>query len=162
MALVAVLGCLVAGAAAGSIAAAKKRRARAELASIGAALESYRLQQGDYPRTAGAAAMLQALLGRCDPAGAPIEAVPSLFLATMAVGEGRDAYRDPTAWLADPWGRPYCYAWRTAPDAWSNPRFVLYSLGPDGVPAAPLTPAGFVDADAAAHSDDLFPEGGEP
>ena len=43
----------------------REARAKVELAAITTALESYKRQYGDYPRTNSGAALLQALVG-CD------------------------------------------------------------------------------------------------
>lgn len=124
----------------------KVARARAELAVVGAALETYRRTHGDYPRTDDGAQLLRALLGRrgpvaeADSAGrALIE--PERFSITGGV-------------LLDPWGQAYVYAYKTT-TPWNNPGYVLYSAGPDGRENPRLLAGGFPDAGAAENADNL-------
>lgn len=128
---------------------AKRTRAEGELAALTMALETYRRRQGDYPRTADAAALLQALIGRRDPLNRSITAPSVIDLAHFATQAGADPYAEPTARLVDPWGIPYDYAYRMI-DPWENSGFVLQSAGPDGVIYRTLLPGGFI---AIAHTD---------
>lgn len=128
---------------------AKRTRAEGEVATLAAALEAYRRRHGDFPRTADAAALLQALIGRRDPLNQPIAAPAVIDLAHFAVAAGADPHSNPTARLVDPWGNPYHYAYRTL-TPWENSGFILQSGGPDGVIYRPLLPGGFI---AIAHPD---------
>ncbi len=129
-------------------------RAHAELAVMVAALENYQRLRGDYPRTDDAALMLQALLGRRDPQMRVSRGRVVLELTHLTMeGEG-DPYADETVRLVDPWGRPYRYAYRNI-TPWNNPRYVLYSAGPDGVADEHLSPGGFPDANTGENRDNL-------
>ena len=134
-------------------------RAEADLSVLMAALESYRQSFGDYPQTgtcplsdglsgsdnAGTAEakLLNALLGRLDPTLRAVRHrafVNPARLSTVSgspldrgslVGEWPDAF-------ADPWGRPYVYAYRSSSSArWDADGYILYSRGPDGEHYAP-------------------------
>jgi general secretion pathway protein G len=130
-------------------------RVRTELTLLASALGEYHRAYGDYPQTADAAAMLQALLGKRGPRGATIAARPSLDLLRFTTRDDRNALVDPTAVLLDPWDRPYRYAYATQP-AWSNPRYVLYSAGPDGLAADALLPGGYADGTPVENHDNLY------
>ena len=149
LAIIGALAGLMLGVGSHVFARAKRTRAEGELATLASALETYRRRHGDYPRTADAAALLQALMGRRDPANRPITAPAVIDLAHFAVTAGADPHRDPTARLVDPWGNPYHYAYRTL-TPWENSGFILQSAGPDGVIYRPLLPGGFI---AIAHPD---------
>lgn len=136
------------------------------------ALMGYRSPLGDRILRGGS---LQVRDGG-DPLAAAGPAGRRRFIDPAEVGVGSDgeflpagAAHDPGAGapdfsqrtFLDPWGRPYVYLYRSeaAPDAWRNPGFVLYSLGPDGHAgtiggAPPVTtdgrrPPGSPDAQAA-------------
>jgi len=128
---------------------AKRTRAEGELAALASALETYRRRHGDYPRTADAAALLQALIGRRDPLNRPIATPAVIDLAHFATAAGADPYADPTARLVDPWGNLYVYAYRTV-TPWENSGYLLQSAGPDGVIYRALLSGGFI---AIAHPD---------
>ncbi|HWL14696.1 MAG TPA: type II secretion system protein GspG [Opitutus sp.] len=157
LAIVAILAAILIGAGRGAAEAGRRGRAKAELAAIAAALESYKRELGDYPRTASAADMLQALLGRRSPTGATIRTNLFLGLARFRTREDRDPFADPGAELADPWNRPYRYVYQNgdAP-AWLQPGFVLYSTGPDGADRPPPTDTGRVDAFSPENADNLY------
>ncbi|HRJ47291.1 MAG TPA: type II secretion system protein GspG, partial [Opitutaceae bacterium] len=129
-------------------------RAQAELAALSVALEDYRRAHGDYPRTDDAARLLQALIGRRDPLMNNTTGRSLLDLAAYRTEDGRDPLADEGARLADPWGRPYRYAYRSQLP-WNNPAYVLYSPGPDGADAPALLPGGFPDSAAEANHDNL-------
>lgn len=131
-------------------------RAKAELAALSAALESYRLAYGDYPQTADEARLLQSLMGRYGPAGAGITGRRLLELARFTTAGSRDPFADASVVLIDPWAQPYVYAYRTPPSGWTNPGYVLYSVGPDGRDSAALLPGGFVDPAPQANADNLY------
>ncbi len=121
-------------------------RARAELAVLGAALETYRRTHGDYPRTDDAAQLLRALLGRRGP-------VADADIAGRALIEP-DRFTITGGVLLDPWGQAYVYAYKTTAP-WNNPGFVLYSAGPDGRENRRLLAGGFPDAGAVENADNL-------
>ena len=131
----------------------KVSRARAELAVLGAALESYRVAHGDYPRTAEPAQLLQALIGRRDPGLAVISG--RALLETTRFSLSADPYTNETALLLDPWDQPYHYAYKAMP-GWTNPTFVLASVGPDQTGTPDLLSGGFPDVTAPANADNLY------
>jgi len=174
------LAALLTGVVAGVLPAVSHRRlsfqAAADLALLVAALEGYRAEWGDYPRTgdrphfsgltgpvpshAAEAALHAALSGRADPllqrvgtrARLALGTVPTLLasrsdLAASGTGEA-DVY-------VDPWGRPYVYAYRPpAPLApWRAEGYVLYSCGPDGRHGEPVE--GRYDASHPDNSDNV-------
>lgn len=142
----------------------KVARARAELAALSAALESYRHQHGDYPRTDQNSVALQALLGRLSPTGAVLtpagrvqfEVAKFVLARPVASGTRVDPFTDSAAVLVDPWGQPYRYIYRVPAGGWSNPSFVLYSCGPDGTDEASLLTGGYINAAPSANTDNLF------
>ena len=87
-------------------------KARADIATLGQALEMYRLDNLSYP---GSAEGLNALV-----------AAPSSLPASGRYRQGGYIKKLP----ADPWGRPYQY---DNPGR-NGPGFDLYSLGADGAP----------------------------
>lgn len=152
--VLAILG-IIAGVWIGSARATNSpgARARTELAVLAQALEAYRTQYGDYPRTRDPAAMLQALIGRANPAGESIAGRRTFELTAPFRTDGaRDPFRDPGATLVDPFGQPYRYAYEAS---WRGRGFVLYSAGGDGLDSPPDA-AGDPHFDHAANLDNLY------
>jgi general secretion pathway protein G len=146
--LIAVLAGIVIGVGARASETARATRARAELAVLAAALESYKGVHGDFPRTDDPTQLLRALLGQRDPVSeATIAGRAFLDTARFTVSGGR---------LMDPWDQPYAYTYKIPAAGWTNVRFVLYSRGPDRSDFSRLTSGGFVDATAAANADNLY------
>lgn len=131
----------------------KVSRARAELAALGAALESYKAAHGDYPRTIDSAQLLQALIGKRDPSLAPTTGRG--FLETGRFTLSGDPYKTEAAALLDPWEQPYRYAYRAIP-GWTNPSYVLGSAGPDQTGTLTLLSGGFPDVAAPGNADNLY------
>jgi len=154
IAIIAILSSIVFGLGRRVSEGGRTSRAQAELAALSVALEGYRRAHGDYPRTDDAARLLQALIGRRDPLMNSITGRSLLDLAAYTTEDGRDPLADEGARLADPWGRPYRYAYRSL-WPWNNPAYVLYSPGPDGVDVPALLPGGFPDSAAEANHDNL-------
>ena len=147
--LIAVLAGIVLGVGRRASEAGKTARAKAELAALAAALESYRGAYSDYPQTDNEARLLQSLIGRRGPGNAVINGRVLLEAARFTTAGSRDPFSDSSAVLVDPWGQAYVYAYRTGPSDWTNPAYVLYSIGPDGRDSAALLPGGFADATPA-------------
>jgi prepilin-type N-terminal cleavage/methylation domain-containing protein len=148
VALVAILAGLTLGVGSRAVDASRAKRARAELATIAAALDAYKRVHGDYPRTDDPAELLRALLGQRGPASpAPLAARASLDLNRLTVINNR---------LVDPWEEPYRYAYKEPPVGWLNPGFVLYSPGPDRRAFSRLTSGGFPDRSAAENLDNVY------
>lgn len=154
--VLAIVG-IVAAVLIGSASAARERaalgQARAELALLAQTLEAYKAQLGDYPRTSDPAALLQALVGKSNPAGAPLTGRAWLELARFKTDGGRDPFSDATAVLVDPFGRPYRYAYASG---WVPPAFVLYSSGKDGADVAPDLATGDPHYADALNADNLY------
>lgn len=147
IAIIAVLSGIVIGAGRRASESGKVARTKAELAALGAALETYKLNYGDYPRTDDEAQLLRALLGRRGPASdAAISGRAVVETARFTITGGR---------LLDPWERPYAYAYKVPAGGWTNPGFVLYSAGPDGGDNAALMPGGFPEVASPANVDNI-------
>jgi len=154
--VLAILTGLVVGMGWRAVESGRVARARAELAALAVALEAYKRQYGDYPRTDDAARMLQALLGRLGPTGTALAGRPLLEPARYARVGSLDPFTDDTALLADPWDRAYRYAYRVPASGWTNPSFVLWSAGPDGRDVALLATGGYPDPAAADNADNFW------
>lgn len=146
IAIVALLAGIVIGVGRRAVESGKIARAKAELAVLGAALESYRRTHGDYPRTEEEAQLLRALLGRRGPVADAVIPGRALIEAARFTIAG-DV-------LLDPWGQAYVYAYKTTAP-WSNPSYVLYSAGPDGRENPRLLAGGFPDAGGAGNADNI-------
>ncbi|MDI1250769.1 MAG: type II secretion system protein GspG [Lacunisphaera sp.] len=155
IAIMAILAGLVLGVGRRASAAGKTARARAELAALAAALESYQRTYGDYPRTDDAASLLQSLIGRRGLAGTAISGRAILELAPFATAGATDPFNSPAAELIDPWGRPYVYVYKVPAGGWMNSGFILYSPGPDGKDAPALLPGGYADPTPRENADNL-------
>ena len=156
---------LLTGVVAGVLPAVSHRRlafqAASDLALLGAALEGYRAEWGDYPRTgdrihfsgvtgpvpvhSAEAGLHAALSGRVGPLLNPVASRARLAPGAVptVLGSGSDPATGGTGEAdvyVDPWGRPYVYAHRPpshlAP--WGGEGYVLYSCGPDGRHAEPV------------------------
>lgn len=128
-------------------------RARADLACISAALETYRRTLGDYPQTGAPEVLVQSLLGRCGPTGVALNVRRFVETAHLVTVGGRDPETDTNASWCDPWGQPYCYAYKTSAP-WQASGFVLYSNGPDGA-ATDLLTGGRIDFAAVENRDNV-------
>jgi prepilin-type N-terminal cleavage/methylation domain-containing protein len=178
IAVIGILAALTFGMVSGIKERSNLRRAEADLAALSDALERYKTQFGDYPRT-GAAANdpLAESPSAADAPGILFNALtgkrgPTVNNITL---EGRsfidlDRFRlqDPSALplegknqqpnaIVDPWNRRYVYAYNPPPGsaAWQNPSYVLYSVGSDGLHQFP--PAnGFPDFQHASNIDNIY------
>lgn len=153
--VIAILTGIVIGVGRYALESGRTSRARAELAALSAALASYRAAHGDYPRTNIPAHLLQSLIGRRDPAYAAMTAPALLELAKFSTANELDPFTNEQAELADPWGRPYRYAYKSE-TPWNNSSYVLYSAGPDGLDNATLQGGGFPDLAAPGNADNLY------
>lgn len=129
-------------------------RAHAELAALGASLESYKREYGDYPRTGSSAVLLQSLIGKRGPTGAAIDGRAVIDVTHFTMVAELDPFTSTAAECADPWGVPYRYAYKSS-SPWTQPGFVLFSCGPDGL-FADLLSGGRIDDSAAANRDNLY------
>jgi len=153
--VIALLSGIVLGVGRHAAESGKTARARAELAALSAALESYKLAWGDYPRTNLPDRLLQALIGRRGPDDQAANGPCLIEPARFSTAASHDPFSDPAAVLLDPWEQPYRYAFKS-PTPWSNPSFVLWSAGPDGKDTTTLLSGGFPDAAAPGNADNLY------
>lgn len=155
--IIAILAGMVIGGGRRASEAGKIARAKAELAALGAALESYKRNYGDYPRilsdslatdTGSGQALYAALNGQRGP-----QLVSANFTVRQRVllEKPRFTLAQPAAaddavnTLLDPWGNPYRYAYNPG-TAWKNSSFVLLSAGPDGNATLPIPGDGILGA----------------
>lgn len=164
IAIVAVLSGIVIGVGRRASETGKIARAKAELAALSVALESYKRQFGDYPRTDDNAILVQSLIGKLGPTGSTLATASRTHLEaakfTLALESAPTTPLDPfatsTATLLDPWGQSYRYVYRVPASDWTNHSFVLYSIGPDGADAPTLLTGGFIDVAATANADNVY------
>ncbi len=152
--IIAILTSIVIGVGRRASESGKTARARAELAALSAALDSYKLAYGDYPRTDLPARLLQSLIGKRGPAYQPVTGRALIESAKFNTAAALDPFASESAELLDPWEHPYRYAYKSR-TPWTNPSYVLYSAGPDGSDTATLLTGGFPDVAAAGNADNL-------
>ncbi|HYD85249.1 MAG TPA: type II secretion system protein GspG [Opitutus sp.] len=157
LAIVALVAALVLGGGRRATELGQIAKTKAQLAAVSAALEAYKRQHGDYPRTGNAAELLQALIGRRGANGEPTEARGLIDLAQFSTDGEADPFVETRAKLVDAWGAAYVYAYKTgAATAWKMTGFVLYSAGPDREHVAAHPGTGYIDAAAAENADNLY------
>lgn len=143
--IIAILSGIVIGVGRHAAATGQTARAKAELAALSAALETYKRSYGDYPQTGDEAQLLQSLMGKRGPKGDEIQGRSLLETARFSLTGDV---------LLDPWDRPYVYAYKTT-TAWKNSSYVLYSVGPDGTGSSALPAEGFPDVALPANADNV-------
>jgi len=141
-------------------------RAQAELSALATALEGYKRQHGDYPRTSSSgggvgargAQLLQSLVGARAPNGAVLQPRGRMWidLGNFTTHGGLDPLANSAAELIDPWGNAYMYFYKEPPGAWENPSFVLYSAGADGLHNSALLLGGYPQRDLDENRDNLY------
>jgi general secretion pathway protein G len=122
IAIIATLAAVVAPAVFRNVGDAQVQAAKSQLEIFALALDSYRLDTGDYPTTAQG---LDALRAR------PTNSAPS-EMPSSPPSEAPRGWRGPYLRKAvplDPWGRPYVYV---APGRENPESYDLYTLGKDG------------------------------
>ena len=144
LALIALLAGLVLSAGHRAGEASRSARARAELAALTTALENYQRAYGDYPRTNDGAQHLQSLLGRRGPLNTAVTGRCLIDTARFTMAGALDPFAAASAVVADPWGQPYLYAYRSQ-TPWSNSSYMLWSAGPDGRDSGALLVGGYPD-----------------
>ena len=155
MVIIAILAGLTVGAGRRASETGRNARAKAELAVLAAALETYQRTYGDYPQTDDAARLLQSLIGRRDPHNNAIVARSLLDLARFTTDGTCDPFADPSVVLLDPWGQPYRYIYKNQA-LWTNPGYVLFSSGPDGGDSGTLLTGGYADPAPPVNADNLY------
>ena len=153
IAIIAVIGSYILGVGQSSSQAALSARAAAELTTLSAALEAYRIVYGDYPRTADPAVLLQSLIGKIGPTGAVVERRSMIDVAHLSVSGDLDPFTTVTANVVDPWAQPYHYAYKSSAP-WNQPGYVLFSGGPDQQ-HAPLLSGGSMDGASPENLDNI-------
>ena len=127
-----------------------KSTAKAELSLLAQSIESFRMNQGDYPVTQSpednAITLSKSLLGWKAFLGSPAKFMdrrlsrtapaPKPFIPVSKInfeGEIPESPRvKPTdIQFVDPWGQAYVYAYKESAN-WDNFEFVLFSKGEDG------------------------------
>jgi len=162
IAILAILTSVAVGGGAWAFRRAYTARAQAELSALATALEAYKRQHGDYPRTSGGesrgAQLLQALVGAREPSGAVLNPRGRLWieLGLFTTREGLDPLANAAADLIDPWGNAYVYIYKEPLGGWVNPGFVLYSAGPDGRHNPALLLGGYSQRDLDENRDNLY------
>lgn len=164
IAIIAILAAITFGVIKGVNERAAIGQAKAELSSLALALESYKGQYGDYPRSGTSAALestasatnqagkfFNALLGKLGPTGAAIDRKAfvdvsklNLSSATALPKPGNTTSVDNA--FIDPWGRFYIYAYGVG---WTTYR--LLSVGPDGKMGDTFSATGVVTPGTAAN-----------
>ncbi|HEY0947131.1 MAG TPA: type II secretion system protein [Opitutaceae bacterium] len=146
-------------------------QARTELAVLATALESYKRHYGDYPQTGTAPNDPVADATTADAPGILFNALsgkrgPKADLAAMnrkaTIELGRFTLQDADALpdatnaqqvanaFVDPWGQRYLYFYKTG-TGWTNPGYILLSVGPDGLSGSEVSNTGeVVSSDGAA------------
>lgn len=152
IAIIAVLAGIVIGMGRHASQTGKIARTKAELAAISTALEAYKRQYGDYPRTSDAALMLQSLVGKLGPNNNAVQGRVLLDLALFTTKDAADPVQNSSAELIDPWEHAYAYHYFSTT---GQRGYVLYSAGPDGVALAP-TGLNSQNRDAADNLDNLY------
>lgn len=181
IAIIGILAAITFGVAGGVRERAAISQARSELATLAAALESYKRQYGDFPQTGvqtgttpptTASAtnlpgyLFNALAGKLGPKRAPIEGRMLVDLARLSLMDSTAPGMPATAGttsvdnaFVDPWGRPYIYSYRdngSSPGGWVNPSFLLFSAGRDGAFEA-IPASGIIDRSSGANVDNVYP-----
>ena len=162
IAIIGILAGIVVGLGRRAAESGKVSRARAELAVIGTALESYKRIFGDYPQTDDEARLLQSLIGKMAPKGESMTGRPLLETAKFAEAVltaptvSVDPFTNASAVLLDPWGQPYVYVYKVPVAGWANSSYVLYSIGSDGRDVPALLPGGLPDTTPADNTDNIY------
>lgn len=188
--VIAIIG-ILAGITFGVVRGVKERsnssKAKAELAVLAQALESYKRQYGDYPWTGSKtqanavvsskidkdhaqAQLLNALSGKIGPKldlinGKSFIDLGKFKLETTDFPNPSDLSQTTMSDLVansflDPWGRRYRYYYKStaSPATWTNPSYVIFSVGPDGQTKASSDPtsAGEIDFNDSANLDNIY------
>jgi len=156
--IIAILAAITFGVVKGVNERAAISQAKAELASFSQALEAYKLQYGDYPKSSGAnvataspatatdgpGVLFNALVGKLGPHNNATNSAAAISgrsfveisrLATQSTAAASLPVAGTAATLAnafvDPWGRRYLYYYKTGTSAqWTTPGYILLSVGP--------------------------------
>ena len=152
-------------------------QAKAEVAVIAQALETYKMQYGDYPQAtstadpkitpnANAVYMLQALIGKKGPTGVAMTQKALLDISKFSLSDTTgDPFSSPgssTITLVDPWGNSYMYYYYTVSTGSNITKrsFLLFSQGPDGYSTVPSsmtgTTGGTIDNTDVKNSDNIY------
>ncbi len=158
---------------------------KAELGVLATALEAYKVQYGDYPRTGGTVSapaviaseittnnaqskLFNALVGKLGPKLDNLEdATGTQILGKRFVETGKfhletenfpmAAGNDVANSFVDPWGNRYLYFYVDdgSPGIWKIPGYLLYSAGPDELETSPGAD-GKINYTADANQDNYY------
>ena len=163
--IIAILAAITFGVIKGVNERAAIGQAKTEMAVLAQALEAYKLQYGDYPRTGlGAvvpststalaathtqALLFNALVGKLGPKlsnateitasainGKKFVELSKLSLETTNLPDTTSTTAVLNCFL-DPWGRRYMYYYDSTSAGWRLPSYILFSVGPDATFTAP-------------------------
>jgi prepilin-type N-terminal cleavage/methylation domain-containing protein len=176
IAIIAILAGITFGVVKGVNERAAIGQAKSELAVLSQALESYKLQYGDYPQlgtnnatpaTSSALAathtqyyLFNALTGKIGPKltaylGKPV--LPDLSRFSLEKADTPGSTTAVSNSILDPWGRRYMIYYRTnatGTPSWKHQGYILYSTGPDGKHSAPTDTA--IDYNHVDNLDNLY------
>jgi len=164
IAIIAILATIIFGIGRRATESGKVARAKAELAALSNALDAYKRTYGDYPQTDDEARLLQSLMGKYGPLPTSAATAGRMLLESAKFTVAKpatpsvpaDPLADPSAVLIDPWGQPYVYVYKVPAAGWTNPSFVLYSIGPDGLDNPALLGGGLIDVAPPANADNIY------
>lgn len=154
IAIIGILAGIVIGVGRRAGESGREARAKVELAAISTALESYKRQYGDYPRTNDAEDLLQALVGKIDYQGNSVFGKALLDLALFTMNQDGDPATNPTLHLVDPWDNVYRYYY-FGRSASRLSGYVIYTAGTDGLDSAP-TSLSQQNRDEPANLDNIY------
>ena len=163
IAIIAILSAICFGVVKGVKERSSIGQAKAEVAVIAQALETYKLQYGDYPQTIVPSVMLQSLIGKMGPTGVAITQKALLDISKFSLSNPTgDPFTDTSLTMVDPWGNSYQYYYYTVSTGSNITKrsFLLFSQGPDGTFTAPTslsgTTGGTIDNTDAKNSDNIY------
>jgi prepilin-type N-terminal cleavage/methylation domain-containing protein len=161
IALIGILAAITLSAVRGVKERASIGQAKAELAVLATALESYKRQYGDYPQIQDAegdpARLYESLLGQRGPGNNLLTTGRKVFIEVGKLSLAAEDPEDSDNYLVDPWGHAYRYIYYSRTNTTANITqrgYVLYSSGPDGEHTLPTD--GQVDDDAEGNADNLY------
>ena len=123
IAIIGILAGIVIGVGRRAGESGRESRAKVELAAISTALESYKRQNGDYPKVTTPAALLQSIQKALD-------------LVHFKLDREGDPATDTSLQLVDPWESPYRY-YHFPKSTTRSSTYLIYSVGPDLLDLAP-------------------------
>jgi general secretion pathway protein G len=175
LAIISILCALTLGVMRGVNEKAIESRAQAELAGLAQALAEYKRQYGDYPQTEddpgnAKGGLCDALTGKVGPTMVSLGASPTTW-GKCYLDLTKYTFTNPdkvettsgACEILDPWGNPYRYIYKAqgvTGTAWTNPTYLLYSAGPDGMSNDSIgggaPPGGYLNTTDPTNLDNLY------